>query len=113
MGFSWLTGRFNKFSGNFSFDETKITPDMTNREKFIVHTTNPFCAACHSAFDGIGYAMEQYDPIGRFRTMDKMKVIDATGSVELADGPLSFSSYVDFIDKVAKRPGTYQCVATH
>jgi hypothetical protein len=98
--------------GNFSFDEAKITPDMINREKFLVHTTNPACAACHSLFDGIGYAMEQYDAIGRFRTMDKMKVIDATGTVDLEDGPLSFSSYVDFIDQAAKRPRTYQCLAT-
>jgi len=98
--------------GNFSFDEAKITPDMTNREKFAVHTTNPACAACHSLFDGIGYAMEQYDPIGRFRTMDKMKTIDPTGSVPLADGTLTFTSYVDFIDQISKRPQTFQCVAT-
>ena len=98
--------------GNFSFDEAKITPDMLNREKFIVHTTNPACAACHSLFDGIGYAMEQYDPIGRFRTTDKMKTIDPTGTVLLSDGTLSFTSYVDFIDQIAKRPQTFQCVAT-
>jgi hypothetical protein len=98
--------------GNFSFDETKITPDMTNREKFIVHTTNPFCAACHSAFDGIGYAMEQYDPIGAFRTTDKMKTIDPTGTVALNSGTLDFSSYVDFIHQITKLPETYQCVAT-
>jgi hypothetical protein len=98
--------------GNFSFDETKITPDMTNREKFLAHTTNPACASCHSLFDGIGYAMEQYDAIGRFRTMDKMKTIDATGTVDLASGPLAFSSYVDFIDQAAKLPQTYRCVAT-
>jgi hypothetical protein len=97
--------------GNFSFDEAKITPDMTNREKFLTHTTNPVCAACHSLFDGIGYAMEQYDPIGHFRTKDKTKTIDATGTVELTTGTLSFSSYVDFLDQVAKRPETFRCVA--
>jgi hypothetical protein len=98
--------------GNFSFDEAKITADMTNREKFAVHTTNPACAACHLLFDGIGYAMEQYDPIGQFRTMDKKKVIDPTGTVMLSDTTLTFSSYVDFIDQIAKRPQTFQCVAT-
>jgi hypothetical protein len=98
--------------GNFSFDESKITPDMTTREKFIVHTTNPACASCHSLFDGIGYAMELYDPIGRYRTMDKGKPIDSTGSVPLAGGMLSFSNYVDFIDQITKLPETYQCVAT-
>jgi len=98
--------------GNFSFDETKITPDMTNRQKFDIHTTNPACASCHSLFDGIGYAMEQYDPIGRFRTTDKMKTIDASGTLPLSRQVLQFSSYVDLLDQVSKLPQTYQCMAT-
>ena len=85
----------------FEFDETKVTPDMTNREKFITHTTNPACASCHALFDGIGFAMEQYDAIGRFRTTDKMKTIDATGELPLPSRTLKFSSYVELIDQVA------------
>jgi hypothetical protein len=96
---------------NFQFEDAKITPDMTNREKMATHTTNPACAACHAQFDGIGFAMEQYDPIGRFRTMDKMKTIDPTGELPLPDRTLTFSSYVDFIDQVAALPDTYQCLA--
>jgi hypothetical protein len=96
----------------FEFDETKVTPDMTNREKFITHTTNPACAGCHTLFDGIGFAMEQYDPIGRFRTTDKMKTIDATGELPLPTRTLKFKSYVDFLDQVAQLPETYACVAS-
>jgi hypothetical protein len=98
-------------AGNFTLDDPKFTPDMTNREKFNAHTTNPSCAACHSLFDGIGFALEQYDAIGRFRTMDKKKTIDATGTLPLGNDMLSFSSYVDFVDQITKRPETYQCVA--
>jgi hypothetical protein len=97
---------------DFQLEDAKITPDMTNREKFIVHTTNPACAACHAMFDGIGYAMEQYDPIGRFRTMDKAKTIDATGTLPLPSGTLTFSNYVDLIDQVSKLPETFDCVAS-
>ena len=96
----------------FTFDETKVTPDMTNREKFITHTSNPACASCHSLFDGIGYAMEQYDPIGRFRTTDKMKTIDTSGTLPLPNRTLQFSNYVDFIDQISKLPETYACVAS-
>jgi hypothetical protein len=99
-------------AGNFQLDDPKITADMTNREKFITHTTNPSCAVCHSMFDGIGFALEQYDAIGRFRTMDKKKTIDATGSLPLGNSTLEFTSYVDFIDQITKRPETYQCVAS-
>jgi Protein of unknown function (DUF1585) len=62
-------------------------------------------------FDGVGYAMEQYDPIGRFRTTDKMKTIDASGELPLPGGTLKFANYVDLIDQVAKLPETYQCLA--
>jgi len=97
--------------GNFQFEDPKITPDMTNREKLITHTTNPACASCHAQFDGIGYAMEQYDPIGRFRTMDKMKTINPKGTLPLPSTTLEFSSYVDLIDQISKLPETYQCLA--
>jgi hypothetical protein len=97
--------------GNFVFEDPKITPDMTNREKLITHTSNPACASCHALFDGIGYAMERYDAIGRYRTTDKQKTIDATGSLPLPGGTLQFTSYVDLIDQVSKLPETYQCLA--
>jgi hypothetical protein len=56
--------------------------------------------------------MEQYDPIGRFRTMDKAKTIDATGTLPLPTGTLTFTGYVDLIDQIARLPGTYECVAS-
>jgi hypothetical protein len=96
---------------NFKFDDAKITPDMTNREKFLTHTTNPACASCHNVFDGIGFALEQYDAIGRFRTMDKMKTIDPTGTLPVAGETLTFSNYVDLVDQLTKRPETYRCAA--
>jgi hypothetical protein len=97
--------------GNFQFDDPKITPDMTNRERMNTHTTNPACAACHALIDGIGFALEQYDAIGRYRTTDKMKTIDATGTLPLPSGMLTFSSYVELVDQLSKLPETYQCLA--
>jgi hypothetical protein len=97
--------------GNFQFEDPKITPDMTNRERMITHTTNPACAVCHASFDGIGYALEQYDPIGRFRTTHKNKTIDSSGMLPLTDRTLTFSNYVDLIDQVTALPATYQCLA--
>jgi hypothetical protein len=48
----------------FKFDDSKITDDMTAREKFVLHTRSSFCARCHALFDGIGFALENYDAIG-------------------------------------------------
>jgi hypothetical protein len=93
------------------FDPTKITPDMTNRERLTAHTTSPVCAACHSLFDGIGFAMENYDPIGQFRTMDKNKMIDPTGTLPLPSGAatLTFKNFVELIDQLAVQPDIYSC----
>jgi hypothetical protein len=54
------------------------------RERLAQHRANPVCASCHSRIDPIGFALENYDVIGRWRTEDAGKPIDATG--ELPDG---------------------------
>ena len=71
---------------DFKFDDSKITDDMTAREKFVLHASSPFCARCHALFDGIGFALESYDAIGRFRRTDKDKPIDPSGSLTVAPG---------------------------
>ncbi len=40
---------------------------MSNRERLGVHLSNPSCAACHRLVDPIGFGLEQFDAIGRFR----------------------------------------------
>jgi hypothetical protein len=40
-----------------------------------------------------------------------MKTIDPNGELPLSNVTLKFSSYVDFVDQVAKLPETYQCLA--
>jgi hypothetical protein len=94
------------------FDLKKITPDMTGREKFIAHSTNPTCKACHQLFDGLGFAMEAYDPIGRFRTMDKNKMIDPSGSVPIGGTTLSFTNFIDLVDQLSKTPSLYGCFSS-
>jgi hypothetical protein len=45
---------------------------LTNRQRLMEHVTNPVCAGCHNLMDPIGFGLEQYDAIGRFRTKDKI-----------------------------------------
>jgi hypothetical protein len=95
------------------FDPTKVTDDMTNRERLTAHAVNPSCKVCHQLFDGLGFSMENYDPIGRFRTTDKNKTIDPTGTVPLTSGTtLNFKNYVDLIDQLSKTPDIYTCFST-
>jgi hypothetical protein len=56
----------------------------TMREQMAEHRANPACANCHKAMDSIGFAMENFDAIGAWRSADAGNPIDASG--ELADG---------------------------
>jgi hypothetical protein len=54
--------------------------------------------------------MEAYDPIGQFRTLDRGKKIDTTGSLPLPGRPdLKFDDFVGLVDQLAKLPEPYQC----
>ena len=56
----------------------------TLRERLAQHRANPACASCHDRMDPLGFALENYDVLGRWRTEDAGKPIDAKG--ELPDG---------------------------
>ena len=46
-------------------------PPPTIRERLAQHRTNPSCASCHSVIDPLGFALEQFDAIGAWRTVDE------------------------------------------
>lgn len=59
--------------------------DRTLRERFELHRSDPNCATCHRLMDPIGFGLENFDAIGRWRDRDENgEPIDATG--ELPDG---------------------------
>ncbi len=64
---------------------------LTLRERMEAHRKNPDCASCHARMDPIGFGLESFDPIGRWRTEQAGQPIDATGELpsgESFDGPV-------------------------
>ena len=57
---------------------------MPLRERMEAHRANVECASCHKQMDPLGFALENYDAIGRWRGTDAGNPIDASG--ELAGG---------------------------
>lgn len=53
----------------------------TLRQRFEAHRANPSCASCHAFLDPMGFALENYDAIGRWRDTDNRQPIDATGKL--------------------------------
>jgi hypothetical protein len=66
-----------------SFAETKpgvVPPTM--RERLAQHRRDPVCASCHSVMDPPGFALENFDAIGGWRTVDESgKPVDASGTM--------------------------------
>ncbi len=63
-------------------NEDAAARNLTIREKFAKHRENPDCAGCHSRLDPLGFALENYDIIGRWR--DKYpngRSVDASGTL--------------------------------
>jgi hypothetical protein len=52
---------------------------LSMREAMTQHRANPSCASCHARMDPIGFAMENFDAVGRWRDNDNGKAIDTSG----------------------------------
>ncbi len=74
------------------------------RELMATHRRNPACAVCHLRMDPLGFALENFDGIGRWRDMDGSTPIDASG--ELPDGT-AFDGPVEFREALLDRSGEF------
>lgn len=81
----------------------------TMREQMAEHRANPVCASCHKTLDPIGFAMENFDAVGAWRTNDSGNAIDASG--ELADGT-RINGVVELRKALLDRPETFVGVMT-
>ncbi len=65
--------------------EEKTTLSTTSvRERLAQHRADPACASCHDLMDPVGFALEHFDAVGRWRQWDGTLAIDSQGS--LPDG---------------------------
>jgi hypothetical protein len=61
-----------------------VSDEQTMRERMEEHRANPACASCHKMMDPIGFTLENFDAIGKWRTAQFGRRLDATG--QLTDG---------------------------
>jgi hypothetical protein len=66
---------------NIQIDVPAPNPNLTTRERYAMHRTNPACGGCHTLLDPIGLGFENYDAIGRYRETENGKMVDATGEL--------------------------------
>lgn len=61
----------------------------TVAEQLAAHRENPACAVCHDSIDPLGLAYENYDAIGKFRTLDQGQPIEPAGNLPTTDEPFA------------------------
>ena len=64
-----------------ALENTKLRRDATVRERLAEHRKNAVCAGCHRLTDPVGFALENYDAVGRWRTTDAGTPIDSSGAL--------------------------------
>jgi len=85
------------------------------RELIDRHTGIGTCGeACHGyLINPLGFAMEQFDPLGRWQTMDAGKPVDATGSFNFAQGKQSFDGAVQLAKIISTSDEAHRCYVAH
>lgn len=67
-----------------ALEDNTVSAMLSVRERLTEHRANPACASCHDLMDPVGFALENFDAVGRWRELDAGKPVDATGG--LPDG---------------------------
>jgi len=89
----------------------------TVRERLEAHRSNPSCGGCHNILDPLGYALENFDAVGRWRESDREAgtVIDSSGVLAdgtIVDGPVALRQALlerpdQFVQTLTERLMTY------
>jgi len=96
--------------------QSALPDDSPLRDRLEAHRADPSCSACHALMDGIGYAFEHFDAIGKWRERDGKYPIDSAGALasgeafaspaELAEILLA-TRHEDFLNSFSARLLTY------
>jgi len=63
-----------------------LHPDLTTRERVSLQTQAASCMTCHAIINPLGFTLENYDAVGRYRESDRGKQVDTTGSYRTRAG---------------------------
>ncbi len=64
-----------------SLKDRSVSSAVTIRERLAEHRANPACASCHNLMDPVGFSLENFDAVGRWRLFDLEQPIDSSGSL--------------------------------
>jgi hypothetical protein len=91
-----------------------ILPNSTNRQRVENLTKDAPCSTCHTTMiNPLGFAFENLDGVGRFRTQENGQTINATANYTLDGMTTSFTGAVPLIQAIAASKQAHDCYARH
>jgi hypothetical protein len=84
-----------------ALDDNTVSAALPVRERLKQHRANAACASCHNLIDPTGFALENFDAVGRWREVEDGQPVDASGG--LPDGS-TFTGVSGLEDALLKRP---------
>lgn len=92
-----------------ALQDNTVSATLPLRERLAAHRDNPACAACHQRIDPVGFALENYDAVGRWRDSEGELSIDASGA--LPDGS-QFTGIDGLENALLQRPDVFARTVT-
>ena len=97
-----------------AFKDDEFSPDLTMREKVTQLTRDTACMSCHSVINPLGFTLENFDAVGRYRKTDNQKPVDTTSQYKTESGKtLSLTSARDVAEFAAKNPAAHRAFVAH
>jgi mono/diheme cytochrome c family protein len=87
-----------------ALDDNTVSASLPVRERLAQHRANVACASCHNLMDPVGFALENFDAVGRWRTLEEGRPVDASGG--LPDGS-RFTGVVGLEEGLVNRPEVF------
>ncbi|HEV7406332.1 MAG TPA: DUF1592 domain-containing protein [Chthoniobacteraceae bacterium] len=92
-----------------AFEDAKFDAHLTMREKITELTKNNNCMSCHGTINPLGFSLENYDAIGRWRTQENNKPINAVTQFNTDEGDMiKLTGARDLVKFAAENPGGHR-----
>ncbi len=86
-------------------ESAAATKAASLKERLARHRSDPNCASCHTRMDALGFALENFDPVGAWRERDESGPVDAVGTLpdgRAIDGPAQLRAVLTADDAFAR-----------
>ncbi|KAA5539576.1 DUF1592 domain-containing protein [Roseiconus nitratireducens] len=97
-----------------AFKDDEFPKELTMREKVTHLTRDAACMSCHSIINPLGFTLENFDAVGRWRDSDNQRPVDPTSQYTTAAGAtLQLASARDVANFAVESPSAHRAFVTH